>query len=503
MAAPLSGSVSDLVYSGFLRAAEQTPNKTALVCTDQRYTFAQLADRAQNLSVALKTRLGPGKLQPRIAMALQNSPAVVDVFFATLMAGGHVCLCDPAWPVALLTRILADHTPDILICDDAIAANFKDAAKHFEILTPREIGDMATSSVISESLSQTIDPDAPFLLGFTSGSSGYPKGFMRNHRTWTESFRHSAIEFGTTETDCVLAPGPLSHGLSLYAVIEALCAGATAILQPRFDPAALVSILNTELVSTIVMVPTMLDVVLEHAKQSTFSNIKNIVTAGAKLSPNLRAKAKAVCPRSDIIEYYGASELSFITIAKGSEAVPAASVGRPFHGVEVEVRDTSGTALPSGQVGTVWVRSQMLCSGYVGPTDGSGFRTDGAWATVGDLGHCDANGYLFLDGREGAAITSGGYTVYPSAIEAALLSHGAVMDVAVIGVPHPRWGEVIAAAVVPALNAELTEDDLRRHCLGVLEPYACPRQWVITDTLARTPSGKIKRDVLRGFFETK
>ena len=501
MTAPLSGSGSDLVYSGFLRAAEQTPDKTALVCADERYTFAQLALRARKLAAAITTRLGPEKPQPRIAMALQNSPAVVDVFFATLMTGGHVCLCDPAWPVALLTRILADHKPDILMCDEEIAAKLKHDAAPLEILTSRELDVLVSSTTTLEFTAQTISPDAPFLLGFTSGSSGHPKGFIRNHRTWTESFRHSAIEFDTTETDCVLAPGPLSHGLSLYAVIEALCAGATAILQPRFDPASLVSILNTESVSTIVMVPTMLDVVLEHAKQSTFSNIKNIVTAGAKLSPNLRARAKAVCPQSDIIEYYGASELSFITLAKGSEAVPAASVGRPFHGVEVEVRDTSGTALPSGQVGTVWLRSRMLCSGYVGPTDGSGLRTDGAWATVGDLGHCDANGYLFLDGREGAAITSGGYTVYPSAIEAALLSHGAVMDAAVIGVPHPRWGEVIAAAVDPAPHSTLTEDDLRRHCQAVLEPYACPRQWVITDTLARTPSGKIKRDVLVGLFK--
>ena len=251
------------------------------------------------------------------------------------------------------------------------------------------------------------------------------------------------------------------------------------------------------------MVPTMLDVLLEQAKERTFSNIKNIVTAGAKLSPNLRLRAKAVCPQSDVIEYYGASELSFVTLAKGSEAVPAASVGRPFHGVNIEIRDAVGVEVSVGQVGTVWVRSKMLCSGYVGPTDGSGFRTDGDWATVGDLGHCDADGYLFLDGREGAAITSGGYTVYPSAIEAALLSHALVMDAAVIGVPHPRWGEVIAAAVVPASNAELTEGDLLSHCQKVLEPYACPRQWRITETLARTPSGKIKRDVLVSLFESK
>ncbi|MEQ8733479.1 MAG: AMP-binding protein [Rhodospirillaceae bacterium] len=502
-----SGSASDLIQDGFLRAADQTPDKTALVCADERYTFAQLAERAQNLAGTIKTQLGSDQAQPRIAMALQNSPVVIDVFFATLLAGGHVCLCDPAWPESLLKRILDDHDPDLLICNEEIAAKHQDKAKRLEILTPRILIDLVSSPASTESPFDSrvpiISPDTPFLLGFTSGSSGHPKGFIRNHRTWTESFHHSAIEFNTAQTDCVLAPGPLSHGLSLYAIIEALCAGATAILQPRFDPAALISIINTESVSTIVMVPTMLDVLLEHAKERTFSNINNIVTAGAKLSPNLRTRAKAVCPMSDIIEYYGASELSFVTLAKGSESVPAASVGRPFHGVNIEIRDASGVRVQVGQVGTVWVRSHMLCSGYVGPTDGSGFRTDGDWATVGDLGHCDADGYLFLDGREGAAITSGGYTVYPSAIEATLLSHAFVMDAAVIGVPHPRWGEVIAAAVVPASNAALTEGDLLSHCQKVLEPYACPRQWLITETLARTPSGKIKRDVLVRLFDTK
>ena len=104
------------------------------------------------------------------------------------------------------------------------------------------------------------------------------------------------------------------------------------------------------------------------------------------------------------------------------------------------MRDERRQTVDVGDVGTIWVKSDMLCSGYVGRTDGSGMRIDGAWATVGDFGHEDAEGYLYLDGREGSAITSAGYTVYPSAIESVLFSYPGVADVAVMGVPHPRWG---------------------------------------------------------------
>jgi long-chain acyl-CoA synthetase len=486
---------SELVHSGLLIAADGSPNKTALVCDQDSYTYADIVLRAHRFAVQVDQHRAR-----RVALCLPNSPVFVDVFFGTLMAGSCVCLFDPGWPGALLRTLLSEHAPNIFVASEGALADHADALASTIGLSGAEIEAVAGLSSEDSALRSQPSSDMPFLIGFTSGSSGPPKAFVRSHLTWTESFKHSALEFGLTQEDCVLAPGPLSHGLSLYAVIEALCKGATAVIQTQFDTSHVLSAIQTRHVSVLVVVPTMLDVILESASGQSFSGVTSLVTAGAKLSPSLRDRARRVFPNAEIIEYYGASELSFISVAKGSEDCPPSSVGRPFSGVEIEIRDERGQAVDVGDVGTVWVKSDMLCSGYVGRTDGSGMRIDGAWATVGDFGHQDAEGYLYLDGREGSAITSAGYTVYPSSIEAVLFSHPGIADAAVMGVPHPRWGEVIAAAVVPVVDSLISEAELSEHCQNMLEPYACPRLWAVTGHLKRTQSGKVDRAALRAQF---
>lgn len=488
---------SELIHDGLLAAAERTPNKTALISDQQSYTYSEIVTRAHRFAVQVDQHLAR-----RVALCLPNSPTVVDVFFGTLMAGSCVCLFDPGWPGSLLRTLISEHAPNILVASDDVLANQSDTLGSTRGLSRTEVEAIVDLPSGDSALRSHPSPDMPFLLGFTSGSSGLPKGFVRSHQTWTESFKHSALEFELTQEDCVLAPGPLSHGLSLYAVIEALCTGATAVIQSQFNAANVLSIIDAQNVSVLVVVPTMLDVILERASEQSFSSVTRLVTAGAKLSPSLRQRAGRVFPNAEIIEYYGASELSFISVAKGSEDCPPSSVGRAFSGVEIQVRDERGQAVGGGDVGTVWVKSDMLCSGYVGRTDGSGMRIDGTWATVGDFGHQDTDGYLYLDGREGSAITSAGYTVYPSAIEAVLFSYPGIADAAVVGLPHSRWGEVIAAAVIPAANTSIAEADLSEHCLSMLESYACPRVWIITDHLKRTQSGKVDRAALSTQFSS-
>lgn len=486
---------SDLIHSGFLRAATATPNKIALISGDQVYTYADLTARARRFAAYIEERRAG-----RVALCLPNNPVVIDTFFGTLIAGGCVCLFDPAWPTPLLRRLTVDHTPNVVVASADTCAVFTDEVAQECLLSLQDVEAIAQRDVPIADIQSRPSAETPFLLGFTSGSSGQPKGFVRPHRTWTESFCHSAAEFGSTADDRVLAPGPLSHGLSLYAVIEALSRGATALIQTRPDPSEVLASIEKNDVTTLVVVPTMLDVVVEHASENVYAGVKQIITAGAKLSPLLRQRASCVFPNAETIEYYGASELSFITVAKGREACPPDSVGRAFSGVEIQIRDDKGAVVKAGDIGTVWVKSDMLCTGYVGQTDGSGMHMDGAWATVGDFGHQDCDGYLFLDGREGSAITSAGYTVYPSAIETVVQSHPGVADAAVTGLPHARWGEVIAAVVVPKSGITLSESELIDHCRKTLEPYACPRRWVFTKDLVRTHSGKIDRAALDGLF---
>lgn len=497
--------VHDLVHDGLLIAAAHTPERIALRFDAEAITFEQLVARANSVAAQLIPHFKKNG-QRTVGLCISNSPAVIDVFFGTLIAGGCVCVFDPGWPKSLLIELLQDLTPDVVVAQNTLLADIGDSAGAITAISVEALRTPDHTSDHTEEIRQRVElsahPDTPFLIGFTSGSSGKPKAFVRSHHTWTESFRHSAFELGTNAGDCVLAPGPLSHGLSLYAVIEALCSGATAIIQSKFNAHDVLGTITQHAVSSLVVVPTMLDTVLAGNATHSVLGLERIITAGAKLSPSLRARSAQVFPNADIIEYYGASELSFITVAKGSESTPTNSVGRAFSGVEIDIRDETGGSLSVGELGTVWVKSKMVCSGYVGFTDGSGLKLENGWASVGDLGHVDCEGYLHLAGREGSAITSAGYTVYPSAIENALLSHPHVSDAAVIGVPDERWGEVIAGAVVPVPGQQLTEEELAEHCKAVLEPYACPRVWRITDVLERTQSGKINRRALDILFES-
>ncbi len=490
---------STLVHDGFMRWAVQDPNRVAVYDDDIAITFADLARRSRAFAAEVDRRQAR-----RVGLCLPNSAEVFDVFFGTLMAGGCVCLFDPSWPAHLLQSLVDDHAPNILVAPQEILDRLSVKSEATLSLSTNDLETLNSSDSDGGALKSVPTAEMPFLIGFTSGSSGTPKAFIRSHQTWIESFHHSAIELGTRSDDVVLAPGPLSHGLSLYAAIEAISTGAAVVIRHQFDAEAVVRSLTSYNATMLVAVPSMLDLLLDHygsgRQETQIDSVTRIVTAGAKLSPDLRRDLPAVFPKADVIEYYGASELSFITVAKGSENCPASSVGRAFSGVKLDVRAEDQSSAQPGHVGTIWVQSNMISNGYVGPTDGSGFRKDGAWATVGDLGHLDENGFLYLDGREGTVITSAGYTVYPSAIEAVLLSHSEVNDAVVLGLPHSRWGEVIAAAVVCKPGSNLTEEDLTNHCHDALEPYACPRQWRFIENLERTSSGKISRSNLAALF---
>ncbi|MFL2771660.1 MAG: AMP-binding protein [Rhodospirillaceae bacterium] len=487
-----------LVHDGFLEWAESKPERAAVLTNTESISFGDLSKRC----VAIASMFDRQQVST-VGLCQPNSLAVIEVFFATLMAGGCVYLFDPSWPHNVLEKLLRLHGPDILVAPIQKIKALGDNLQYIRGMTAEDINYLANQKPETSMLQCEPRPDTPFLLGFTSGTSGLPKAFIRTHQTWIESFRHSTVELETKANDIVIAPGPLSHGLSLYAVIEALSVGASVILQTEFDANTVLSSVRTNNASVLVVVPSILDVLIEKGAQQVYPSIIRIITAGAKLPSKLRNDMKPIFPNADIIEYYGASELSFLTVAKASEDCPPNSVGRPFSGVDIALRNPSGDAVDNGQVGIIWVKSKMLIRGYVGPTDGSGFRTDGAWGTVGDLGHFDADGFLYLDGREGSIITSAGYTVYPSGIELVLLSHPSVKDAAVLGLPDARWGEIIAAVVVLKARPAKYEEDLIAYCKAQMEPYACPRRWQFVQSLSRTASGKVKRSRLMELFREK
>ncbi len=461
-----------LVTDGVFAAAARNPDAPAIVFGDTAITYASFTQHVRAVAAGVDI-----KRARRVAVSLHNHPVLLEIFFGAIHAGAVFVLFEPRWPLETFDLMVKMHAPHLLFTDTAEASTWRNAQDH-------------TRAVLSQPM-----PDMPFLIGFTSGTTGTPKAFIRNHATWTTSFGASVREYGISDKTSMLVPGPLSHGLSLYAAVETLNAGGVVFFEPRFDSDRMMDLACSGRVNTIAAAPTVLDLMLDaHPRQSSDA-VTTIITAGAKLPPKLRARLARAFPKAQIVEYYGASELSFVTIAKQSEGCPFESVGRAFSGVTLKVARDDGSAADVGEIGIVWVQSDMISSGYVGETDGTGFRMRNGWATVGDRGSLDARGFLTLVGREGDMVISGGLNVYPQEVDAVLASAPGVAEAFVFGDDDERWGQIVTA-VIAGEGADLAA--IKKHCAAHLPSYKHPRRWYKIPAFAHTASGKIDRgDVLR------
>lgn len=295
----------------------------------------------------------------------------------------------------------------------------------------------------------------------TSGTSGgAPRTVLRTTASWTDSFEPFSDATGITAADVVLASGPPTS-LFMYARAHAAAVGAETVAESRWDPALLAG------ASVAHLTPTMLADALDQPA-APLRSLRLAIVAGAALSPALRERAAE--HEIDVIEYYGAAELSFVALGRG--------MLRPFSGVEVEIRD-----------GVLWVRSPWTALGYAGDIEGP-LRRDGLWCTVEDRGEV-RDGAVVIHGREGL-VTTGGSSVRIADVEAVLRGAPGVQDCAVLGVPHARLGEVLAAVVVGG-----SRDTVRAHCRRDLPPEQRPVLWF---TVARLPSsdrGKVDIPALR------
>jgi acyl-coenzyme A synthetase/AMP-(fatty) acid ligase len=300
------------------------------------------------------------------------------------------------------------------------------------------------------------------LVVFTSGSSGRPKAVVRTVQSWAASLPPLTRIIGLTADDVVWLPLPLTSGLSLYGGVHAQSVGARIVPGgPRTQVPVDATVTH--------VVPALLDQVCS-AVESGSTALRTAVVAGSAPPTQLLQRARAA--GLDVIEYYGAAELSFVGWRRDDG--PFAD----FPGAAVQVRDDD-----------VWVRSPYLCRGYLDPATSGPLQRNGSWATVGDRGRRVKGGWQVL-GRGDAAVTTGGHTVVAEEVEAVVSTLPGVRDVAVVGLPHAALGQVLAAVV--ALDAGTRRADLTAGVQG-LPAWARPQLWLLAPTLPRTATGKLAR----------
>jgi long-chain acyl-CoA synthetase len=355
-----------------------------------------------------------------------------------------------------------------------------------------------------------VDRDALAWLFYTSGTTGRPKGAMLTHGNL--GFVTAAWLADLTpmrDGDVTLHAAPLTHGAGFHAIATTARAGHHVLSDPgRFEPAAILELLRRERVRNTWMVPTQIILLADHLAGSSpeLPDLTHVVYGGAPFPPaELRRSVEVLGPV--LVQLYGQGESPMTATVLPTEAHAAAladvtsdrfaSAGYARPGMDVRVFGPDDTEQPVGEVGEVVVRGPAVMLGYWERPEATAETLRGGWLHTGDLGRLDEQGYLYLLDRAKDLIITGGSNVYAVEVEAALISHAAVRDVAVVGIPDRTWGELVVAVVVTDGLPDDVEPMLVEHAAQELAPYKRPRRWEFVDALPRNPIGKVLKRELR------
>jgi fatty-acyl-CoA synthase len=352
-----------------------------------------------------------------------------------------------------------------------------------------------------------VTADSPAQIQFTSGTTGSPKGAVLHHRGITNNARLSyARIFGLQPGDACVNPMPLFHTAGcVLATLSSIATLGTHVLMPYFDPALQLQLVETERSVSFVGVPTMLIAMLDHPAfaGTDTSSVRFALSGGAPVPASLvrRVENALGVPMSIIYAQTEASPGIAQTVLGDDRADREQTVGRALPATEVKVVDAGGATVSVGGAGELCTRGYHVMSGYVDAPEQTAAAIDAqGWLRTGDLATMDERGFLRITGRIKDMVIRGGENIYPREIEQVLFDHPGVADVAVVGVPDPKWGEEVAAFVRATPGRLPDEAELVEFCRGRLARHKIPRFWTFVSDFPMTGSGKIQKHVLREQF---
>lgn len=484
------------------RARRLFPGRVGVIDGDQRWTYGEVAARCDRLAHALQRDLAvqPGDV---VAWLCGNTHELLEAYYGVLLAGGVLLPLNIRLAPAELRTILDDsgavalfRHPDQVDPDHPVRTVIL-GGEHEALLAAQPDDPVATPPV---------DEGAPAELFYTSGSTGLPKGALLTHRGLYLHAIHSALTMGLTPDDVVLHTIPLFHvnGWGTPHYVTGL--GGVHVMLPRFDAGEVLQLVEAHGVTRLFLVPAMARLVLDHPSLGArdVTSVTQISVGGAPSSPALLAELEAAFG-CECICGYGMTEsgptLTRSLPVPGSRSTPAqrATTGRPILGVDARVLGPDDVEVPwdGTTVGEICARSNHVMAGYLGQPDATAEVLRGGWLRTGDLAVVDADGYLTIVDRVKDLIISGGENVASVEVEHALAAHPAVREVAVVGVPDERWGEVPRAYVSLMDGAIADEVALTEWVRARLAGFKVPRSIVILDDLPKGGTGKIQKQVLR------
>ena len=436
----------------------------------------------------------------RVGMVLPNVLSFPVVFYGALMAGAAVVPMNPLLKAREVEYYLRDSGARLVVALDAIAEAATEAAAAVGVdgvtVGPVDAGEALDGSG-GRDLEPREDQDAAVIL-YTSGTTGLPKGAELTHANLASNARttHETL-LENTPDDVVMGCLPLFHVFGLTCGLNAsVLAGSCLTLIPRFDGGKALSVIERDRVTVFEGVPTMYVAMAQAgAGVADTSTLRVCVSGGAALPVEvLRSFTDAF--GAELLEGYGLSETSPVASFNRRGDTRPGSIGRPIDGVEMRLVDAEGNDVPAGEVGEIVIRGHNVMKGYWNRPDATAEAIVDGWFHTGDMARQDEDGFFSIVDRKKDLIIRGGYNVYPRELEEVFYEHPAVLEAAVIGLPHPTHGEEVGAAVVLRPGAQATADELREYVKERVAAYKYPRHVWLTDSLPKGPTGKIlKRDI--------
>ena len=479
------------------RGARAHPDRPALVFGEAVRTHAELHDGAGRLAGVLASA-GVAR-GDRVILLLHNGFEFVESMLACHLLG--------AVAVPVNFRLAADEVSYILEDSGAVAAvtglPLPDVRGMRTVLEAGEAYErrVAAATPITEP-ADVVEDDAA-LMCYTSGTTGRPKGAVLTHRGLVASTLSWIHEMGAGPDDVWLSGQPLFHIGGINGLLPFLTLGATSIVTPTtgFDADAALDRLERHGVTMSIFVPTQWETLCRSPRVENLDRRRlRVAMWGASPAPLATLELMAATfPEAQIVSAYGQTEMSgATTLLKGEDAKrKTGSVGKAMLGVELRVVDDDLRDAGPGAVGEVAYRGPTVMTGYHADPAATAEAFAGGWFHSGDLAKLDEEGYLWLVDRKKDLIVSGGENVYPAEVERVLLEHASIADAAVVGVPHPRWGEAPLAFVVPVTGRAIDEADVIAHCRDRLASFKKPSGVVVVDELPRNAAGKVLKRRLR------
>ncbi len=487
-----------------------------IACVDAQRSLDYAALHERTLRCAAWLSAAGVARGDRVALLLDNRSAYLETVFAAARLGAIAVPINTRFTAPELLRVLDDCTPAALVYESALSAVAERACSEASHPPSQRLACGGETDAYEAALSaleplarlESVSPEDPMLLLYTSGTTGVPKGALLPHRKTLFNSLNAQLFFDLSRHDRVLVPLPLFHSFGLLILsIPTLYAGGTVHLMPRFDAARVWKTVESEQITFLGGVPTLFQALLDALDKSLAANSpapnhkpRFLFSAGAAISVEL---IRAFEERGYLVKQgFGQTETSILCCLEARDAIrKAGSVGRAVFHAELRLVDVDTLQQPVAQwrdvaveqTGEIVVRGPIAFLGYWQRPDATAETLRDGWVRTGDLAKIDCEGFVTLIGRAGDMYISGGENVYPAEIEGVYAEHPAIREIAIIATPHPKWGETGLAYIVVSDGFVFDPTELEAWGAERLARFKLPSRFVVIESLPHTPSGKVQK----------